>query len=477
MSLEAWLDHFVPEVLRITGAPGVSVAVAREGEPDCVRAWGMHDVATSRPLTPDSIFPAGSMTKLYTAIAALQLIERGAVGLHDPVRAWVPECVNPLGAREVTVHDLLTFRSGLAVDTTACTLEPPAPLAEHVAAGLRARHGAEYDRTVPRWSSRVGERYHYANLGISTLGLLVERAAGEPLPAYVARHVLEPLGLQRTWLDDWTGEPHPDRATGYTCFRDLRLPTPELRSADFPANGLHTVPADHLRVLTALLDDGGPLLSPATVRLMLTPQVRMDEGDGLWPGADWWTGLVAIMSGLGQREMHFGHAGSHMWGWWHVSRAYPRLGLALVVCSNAWDMLRWHNPANLDATALVADGLEAWAQCDGDEPDDRPWAYKRSLAAGLLLAERTRGGLGVTGELDADALAAAIEGDGVDRDGFRTGVRAVAGAPVDAARAARLARDAGLHAAELPLLWRDLGEAYGVPLPLWFWSGSELAYM
>jgi hypothetical protein len=138
-------------------------------------------------------------------------------------------------------------------------------------------------------------------------------------------------------------------------------------------------------------------------------------------------------------------------------------------------MLRWHNPANLDATALVADAIAAYAG-EGGEPDDRPWAYKRSLAAGLLLAERTRGGLGVTGELDADALAAAIEGDGVDRDGFRTGVRAVAAGPVDAARAARLARDAGLHAAELPLLWRDLGEAYGVPLPLWFWSaGPEFA--
>jgi CubicO group peptidase (beta-lactamase class C family) len=483
MTLEDWLDGFVPEVLRVTGAPGVSVAVALEGEPACVKAWGWHDVAAKTPLTPASIFPAGSMTKLYTAIAVLQLVERGVIGLHDPVRAHLPgvPVVNPLGAREITVHDLLTFRSGLAVDTTACSLAPPPPLAEHVATALGQRHGREYGRTVPRWASRVGERYHYANLGMSTLGLLVERMNPGRLPfaGYVQQHVIGPLGMRRTRLDDWTGPPPADRATGYAVFDGLLVPTPPLRSADFPANGLQTIPADHLRLLLALLGggdlDGARILAPETFARMLAPQVRMDEGDGLWPGSDWWTGLVAIMSNLGRRDMHFGHAGSHMWGWWHVSRAYPALDCALVVCGNAWDMLRWHNPANLDATALIADGIAAWVA--GDRADERSWVYKRSLAAGLLLAERTRGGLGVeeplAGEL-VDALVEGARGD-LDPEGFRTGLRAAANGPIDAARAACLARDAGLDPAELPLLWRDLGEAYGAPLPLWFWAGTDPA--
>jgi CubicO group peptidase (beta-lactamase class C family) len=487
--IEAWLDDFVPEVLRVTGAPGVSLAVALGGEPVCVRAWGRHDVADGRPLTPDSIFPAGSMTKLYTAIAVLQLVEHEVIGLHDPVRAHLPgvPCVNPLGGREITVHDLLTFRSGLAVDTTACSLGPPPPLGEHVAASLAARHGHEYAGAVPRWSSRVGERYHYANLAIATLGLLVERTnpEGLSLADYVGRHVIAPLGMRRTWLDDWTRpEPHPDRATGYACFGSLRLPTPELRSADFPANGLHTVPADHLRLLLALLGegafDGARILAPATVRLMLTPQVRMDEGDGLWPGTDWWTGLVAIMTRLGRRDMHFGHPGSHMWGWWHVSRAYPAFDLALVVCSNAWDMMRWHNPANLDVTALVADGI---AEFVAGEPrprsEPRSWAHRRSLAAGLLLAERTRGGLGVAEELAGELIDRLAEAGGAargfDADGLRAGLRAGATGSIDAARAAALPREAGLEPAELPLLWRSLGEAYGTPLPLWFWAGADPA--
>jgi CubicO group peptidase (beta-lactamase class C family) len=474
-SLEASLDEAVPELLRMTGTPGLSIAVALDGEPAIVRAWGAHDLAGGRPLTPASIFPAGSMTKLYTAVAVLQLVEAGAIGLHDPVSAHLDgiRCANPLGAREITVYDLLTFRSGLATDTTACSLEPPPPLAEHVARSLAAGHGPEYAGGVPRWGAPVGTRYHYANLGVSLLGLLVERRNpdGLALPEYVRARVLEPLGMESSWLSAWDEPPHPDRASGYACFGpELTVPTPELRSADWPANGLHTTPADHLRLLLALADGGGPLLERGTVRLMLTPQVSMAGGDGVFPDSGWWTGLVAIMSGLGTRLAHFGHPGSHMWGWWCISRAYPRLGCAVVACVNGWDMLRWHNPSNRDAAVMAVELVaEHAAAARGDEPPARSWRWKRSYVAGALMAERTAGGLGVDGEPELHLDGAR----GVDPDGFRAGL-AAATAPLDGERAAHVLRD-GADAPppeQLEALLHDLGMAYGCPLPLWFWPDA-----
>src|SRR4051812_36271777 len=272
--LEQSLDEVVPELLRMTGVPGLSIAVGHRGETVLARAYGVADRETGAALAPEAIFPAGSMTKLYTAVAVLQLIERGVVGLHDPVREHGIECVNPLGAREVTIHDLLTFRSGLATDTTGCSLAaPPPPLGEHVTRSLASPRGPEYAGSSPRWGAPVGERYHYANLGISVLGLLVERRNpdGLSLGDYLEAHVLSPLGMTASRLSRWDEPaPDPDRATGYACFGPrLAVRTPELRSADFPANGLQTTPADHLRLLLALLDGGGPVLQPRTVELML----------------------------------------------------------------------------------------------------------------------------------------------------------------------------------------------------------------
>jgi CubicO group peptidase (beta-lactamase class C family) len=444
------LDHVVPEILRITNTPGLSIAVAGDRDGGILeRAYGEHDIRTHRPMTPDSIFPAGSMTKLYTAVAVLQLIERGVVGLHDPVEEHLDGIrpVNPLGARPITVHDLLTFRSGLAVDTTGSSLEPPPPLAEHVESELAAATGREYGGTVPRWASRVGEGYHYANLGLSLLGLLVERRNAEALdlPAYLSRHVIEPLGMRRTWLSRWDEpRPHPDRATGYACFRGIRLATPEIRSADFPANGLHTVPGDHVRLLRALRHGGAPVLRPQTVRLMLTPQVRMGDAGGLWPGSDWWTGLIAIMSNLGREDVHFGHPGSHTWGWWSVSRAYPRLGCAITACANGWDMMRWHNPANPEAAVLAVEYISTWFAQPYEPAGD--WAAKRSHLAEVIMRERTHGSLGI-GEGHNRAWAAGL-------------LRAPGG---------------GIAPAEVPLLLQDLGAAYGFPAPLWFWGHEPSA--
>ncbi len=446
--LEATLDELVPPLLRRTGTPGLSVAVDLRGDTLC-RAWGAHDIRAGRRMTPRSLFPVGSMSKLYTAIAVLQLVERGVLGLHDPVDG----CANPLGARPVTVYDLLTFRSGLATDTPASFTGEPPPLEQHVRESLAAARVREYGGAAPRWTARVGERYQYANLGISTLGLLVERAGGLPLPDWIRRHITEPLGMERTWLSDWrAGEPHPDRSAGYACFGGRALPSPELRSADFPADGIHTTPGEHARLLRALLSGGGPLLRDETVRLMLTPQVGMDGSDHVWPSDGWQTGLVAILTDLGTPRRRFGHPGAHVWGWWATAWAYPGLDCVVVVCANGWDMLGWHNPANRDPTTVVADAVATYLEQPGTY-ERHSWEWKRSYMAAALLAERTYGTLGVTTPFEA-----ADPGGDWDVDGYRAGLAATGFAAVPSEQ----------HEA----LLQDLGMAYGCPTPLHMWPDT-----
>jgi CubicO group peptidase (beta-lactamase class C family) len=485
--LEASLDEVVPALLRRTGTPGLSLAAVC-GDEALVRAWGLHDVAARRPMVPGSLFPLGSMTKVYTAIAVLQLVEDGVIGLHDPVDALLDDvaCVNPLGARPVTVYDLLTFRSGLAVDTPASSLAAPPPLGDHVRDSLAAERVREYGGAAPRWTARAGERYQYANLGISTLGLVVERRNPERLPLgeLVRRRILEPLGMERTWLSAWRdAEPHPDRATGYACFGGLAVPSPELRSADFPADGIHSTPAEHLRLLRALMAagelDGARILRRETVRLMLTPQVSMDGSDGVWPSEGWQTGLVAILTDLGGRKRRFGHPGAHPWGWWGTAWAYPALDCAVVACANGWDMLGWHNPANREPTTVAADAVATFcATPPRARTRPRSWAWKRSYVAGALLAERTAGTLGVASPLPAEAPPpGATLGDGWDASGYLEGLRAGSDPPLSAARAAEALAGASADAPapeQLEALLQELGMAYGCPTPLWLWDGPPV---
>jgi CubicO group peptidase (beta-lactamase class C family) len=462
------LDELCPDVLRVTGTPGLSVAVDSPGE-RLERAYGWADVAARRPMSAATVFPAGSMTKLYTAVAVLQLIEHGVVGLHDPVNRHLDgiDCTNPLGAREVTIHDLLTFRSGLGVDTTACRLDAPPPLAEHVGHSLSSRRGQEYAGAAPRWTSRVGERYHYANLGLSILGLVVELRNPDrlPFPAYVHERILRPLGMGSSALSDFVADPPDDLATGYAVFRDFKLPTPWIRSADFPANGLFTTPGDHLRLLSALRVGGGELLSRLSLDRMLTPQVAV--ADDVSPGG-WWTGLVAILANLGRRDFKFGQPGAHEWGWWNFSWAYPVLDGAVVVCTNGWDMMRWHNPANPTAAALVADHVAALLA------GRAPRRSQRSYVAGAILAERTYGLLGVGERIDDATIrtiaARAAAGPGWDGDAFMAGLREGGRSAMTPEAAAELLL---AHADDTLLL--DLGAVYGFPAPLWFWDGADIA--
>ena len=223
--------------------------------------------------------------------------------------------------------------------------------------------------------------------------------------------------------------------------------------------------------------EGRRILRRETVRAMLTPQAGMDGSDHVWPDEGWQTGLVAILSDLGGPRRRFGHPGARPWGWWGTSWAYPELDCAVVACANGWDMLGWHNPANRDPTAVVADAVAEFCAAAPSSPPRRSWAWKRSYVAGSLLAERSAGTLGITEALPADACAAGASAAGTwDPAGLRFGLRSVTDAPLTPAASAGLLTEGGALAPEqVEALLLDLGMSYGCPMPLDLWPGGARA--
>lgn len=447
------LAEYVPELLRVTGTPGLSVAIAVDGEVVHAGGYGLADVEAGMPMRADAVFPAGSLTKTYTVVAVLQQVEAGRLGLDDPVAAHLPELalVNPHDGHAVTVRELITFRSGLATDTTAAGIGPVQPLAERLAEAFAATHGREYGGRTPVWTAPAGERFAYSNLGYAVLGRLVERVSGEGLGfgEHLARHVLAPLGCTDSRyapeLAMLPAELQARHTTGYAGFGARTIRSPVLASSDAPSNGLRTTALDHLRLLVALQHGGGALLAPQLAAAMRTPQAPL--GDPRIAEAGWWVGLGLL---LGPGGAHYGHPGSHPWGWWNLGRVIPALGVAFVIACNRWDMLRWQDPANPDATSLLAEWIPR--MLDHEPGERRSWAWKRDHLAGYVLAERTCGLLGVEDGLLVAPATPAWGHDALAR-GLHAG-RAWATAPPE------------VPPEDVELLSVDLGGPRHLPLPL-----------
>jgi len=430
------IDAIAPQVLALTDAPGMSVAVGIEDDVAYARGFGTADLATGRPMDTDTVGPTGSDAKPYTGVAAMQLVEAGIVELDGPVNDHLGglRIVNPHGERPITLRDLLTHRSGLGTTMGFWSLVPPPPLDEHLRRVFKDKRTDMYGGgLMPLWATPVGIHRQYANTGIALVGLLVQHANpdGVSFSEWVRRRIFEPLGMTSTCFPPAQTPEHVPahiderRSVGYATVGGLRLRLPPLHAADYPAGSALTTPSDHARFLLAIAGGGRGVLSGDAVDEMLTPQ----DPIGL-AGAN--TGLVWNVFEHGTDDAYFGHGGEWMWGWHNVARTYRHHRVCVVVNVNQFDLGDQGSsdrPSHL-AGRLIIDVVNAWVRGEDPRPR-RDEAGARSHLVGLMVADRLGGRLGIgtplTDEQVADIAAAVHPGPGVpwDPHAFVAAVREV----------------------------------------------------
>ena len=197
--------------------PCVQALVHRRGEIVYRRGFGYADLATRRPLADDAIFRLYSMTKVFTSVAALMLLEEGRYKMHDPVSRYLPAFaaakvgeIDPAGQlllvpphREIIVRDLFTMASGL-------TYPGDGSVTERELARVWRRIGAAEKAGKPWSTSTVlkemarvplafhpGEHWRYG-FSIDVLGLLIAELSGQTLGQFMAERIFTPLGLRDT---------------------------------------------------------------------------------------------------------------------------------------------------------------------------------------------------------------------------------------------------------------------------------------
>ncbi|EGY01043.1 beta-lactamase [Nitrospirillum viridazoti Y2] len=278
----AHLDHDIRATLAQAGIPGAAVGYAREGRVRFVRGYGYADLATRRPVTPDTVFAIASITKTITAAAILRLAGQGRLTLDDPVAAHLDfPVVNPHHPdAAITLRHLLTHTSGIsdekyyAVDFRHRGGDTPLALRDMLV-GYLVPGGTYYDANGCYAAAAPGEAWDYSNVGFALLGYVAGRVGGFDARMAIRQFLMAPLGLRHSY---WTlGEVPP--ALAATPYEDGK-PVATMGFPDWSAGMLQSSVADFTRYIAACANDGAAegaaegvrVLPAGTMGQMLTRQ-------------------------------------------------------------------------------------------------------------------------------------------------------------------------------------------------------------
>ena len=264
---ETFLDALIPSQLRNRNIAGAVVSVVKDGQVLFQKGYGYADVEEKKPVLPDqTLFRPGSISKLFTATAVMQLVEQGKLDLDRDVNDYLDFPIPKTYAEPVTLRQLLTHTGGF----------------EETLKNLFVAHESDIKplRTylVNEMPARIfppGKIPSYSNYGFTLAGYIVERVSGEKFERYIENHILKPLGMNNSTFDQpLPPQLAPQMSKGYLSASKKPRDFEWVQAA--PAGALTTTAADMTRFMLAFLQDGAAdgvsILKPETVRQMETRQ-------------------------------------------------------------------------------------------------------------------------------------------------------------------------------------------------------------
>lgn len=308
------LGAFLSQQVSDRGLVGLSMAVMRDGRIVYAGGAGKASIAGDVPVTPETRFAIGSITKQFTSTCILLLAEDGKLSPQDKVAKWFP---NLTKASEITLLDLMNHVSGYPDYYPLDFVDRPMQKPIAVPA-LIDKWGTSKLDFVP------GTRYSYSNTGFVILGEVVSKVSGMSFPTFLQKRVLEPQGLSHTIFEPKDPKP-PQFADGYVTFAlsPPQAAIPEGLGWVYSAGALYSTPSDLAKWDLALME--GKVLKPETYKLMTSPR-KLADGTM----SNYGCGLVA---GKRAEQPVLGHSGA-VAGFYALNTMFPQTKSALVLLSN-----------------------------------------------------------------------------------------------------------------------------------------------
>jgi CubicO group peptidase (beta-lactamase class C family) len=277
--LDAWLDGFLPYALESGAIPGAVVVVVKNGKVLSQHGYGVSDVETGAHVDPErTLFRPGSVSKLFTWTAVMQLVEAGKIDFDADINQYLDFKV-PSAGQPISMRNLLTHTPGFEESIKNLLYHDPA----------RNQALGDYLKAwVPEQVFAPGTTPAYSNWGTALAGYIVERVSGQPFDDYIEQQIFSPLDMQ----DSSFRQPLPERlaammSKGYLEGQEKPLEFEIIGPA--PAGSLSATGADMAKFMIAHLQQGrygdGQILQPETARQMhdtaldiIPPLNRMELG-------------------------------------------------------------------------------------------------------------------------------------------------------------------------------------------------------
>jgi CubicO group peptidase (beta-lactamase class C family)/D-alanyl-D-alanine dipeptidase len=333
------LTRFIEREIREKKLPALSIALVDDQRIVWASGFGIADPKANIPATAETIYRVGSVSKLFTDVAVMQLVERGDLDLDAPITRYLPDFkpANPFD-RPITLRQLMAHRSGLV-------FEPP--VGNHF-----DPNGASLAKTVrslntTRLIFKPETKSKYSNAAIATAGFVLEKTQKQPFARYLRTALLDPLDMKHSsFAPDPALVKNLAKAVMWTYWgREFAAPTFEQSMS--PSVGMYTNVLDLGRFLEVLFGGGkgphGQILKPETLEQMWTVQFVKQGGSEAKKG---W-GLGFLISELAGRKS-VGHRG-RVYGFAAQLLALPqeKLGVVVIASRDATDVI-------VDRTAHVA---------------------------------------------------------------------------------------------------------------------------
>ena len=285
ITLEKSLDDIFTSSFRAQG-PGAAVIAVRRGEVIYRKGFGMANLELCVPIEPDMVFRLGSVTKQFTAVAILMLLEQGKLALSDAITQFLPDY--PTQNHTITVEHLLTHTSGIKSYTD---MPEWVPLWRK---DFTVQELVDFFKDQPM-EFTPGQRWAYNNSGYFLLGAIIEKVSGISYAQFIRERIFEPLEMRQSYYDD-SARIIPRRASGYDVTAQGVVNAPYLSMTQpFAAGSLASTVDDLAKWDAALYTE--QLIKQDTLALAFKP-FHTADGASTYYGYGWAVGDIGGMSTL-----------------------------------------------------------------------------------------------------------------------------------------------------------------------------------
>ncbi len=269
--LETFFDGLVPYQIEVNDVAGATISVVKDGKLLFAKGYGYADVAKKTPVSAETtLFRIGSISKLFTWTAVMQLVEQGKLDLDADVNTYLDFKV-PASGKTITLRNLMTHRPGF----------------EEVVKELGAQKSGKPDLTsyvkdhIPAQIFQPGTTPAYSNYGTALAGYIVQRVSGVAFENYIEEHVTGPLGMKSTFRQPLPEALAPTMSQGYMLGSGEPMAFEVVNA--YPAGSVSASATDMTHFMIAHLQDGqldgAQILRPETAQAM--HNTRLETAPGL----------------------------------------------------------------------------------------------------------------------------------------------------------------------------------------------------